>query len=728
MSTPKEATVYIVDCGRTMGETGQGRTKRNLDWALDYVWDKITATAALNRVTALVAVVGLRTNDTRNQLSSDEGYEHISVFQELGQIFLRHLRSIKSNLKVSNTNEGDAISAIVVAIDMITKQCKKLQYLRKIVLVTDGRNQMLADDLSEIVTKLKEDNIALVILGVDFDDSGYGVKEQLKSPVKSENEAIFRKLCNDCNGSFGTLDQAISELGIPAVKTTRSQRTYKGPLTLGDGEKFPKALRIDVERYPKTMPAKAPTASNFVVRGDIATQSTQAMAPTLAHGETVPINGLASVKNARTYQVKDEDAPGGRKDVPVDELSKGYEYGRTAVHISESDESVTKLDTTPSLDIIGFVDKNQYCRYLEMERTSLIVPAKTDDESAMALSSFIHALYELDSYAVARFVQKEKKPPIILLLAPNIEPEFECLYDTQLPFAEDVRSYRFPPLDRVVTVSGKVLHQHRNLPTSDIQDAMNSYVDKMDLSTFGKDDEGNNVEYASMDETPSPALHRVSQAIRHRAIFPDSEPPPPQEALTEYSHPPKALVEDAQSSLDRVISTADVKKVPPKARGRRYGGGRGNRDADKPLSNLDVKALLASDPNRDSKRIDSQNAVPEFKQVIANAESVDEVRDACSQLQRIIFEWIAQSTETLGHGKSIEAIRVMREEALELEEPGLYNAMLRQLKDKIVGGDLGGKREAWYLIKANRLHPISQSETGVSDLDDQNARSFMLLK
>lgn len=35
----KEATVYIVDVGRSMGETGSGRDKSNLDWALEYVYD-----------------------------------------------------------------------------------------------------------------------------------------------------------------------------------------------------------------------------------------------------------------------------------------------------------------------------------------------------------------------------------------------------------------------------------------------------------------------------------------------------------------------------------------------------------------------------------------------------------------------------------------------------------------------------------------------------------------
>lgn len=59
-----------------------------------------------------------------------------------------------------------AISALVVAIQMITTYCKKLKYRRKIVLVTDGRTPMDADDLEEITKKIKQDSMELVVLYV----------------------------------------------------------------------------------------------------------------------------------------------------------------------------------------------------------------------------------------------------------------------------------------------------------------------------------------------------------------------------------------------------------------------------------------------------------------------------------------------------------------------------------------------------------------------------------
>ena len=127
---------------------------------------------------------------------------------------------------------------------------------------------------------------------------------------------------------------------------------------------------------------------------------------------------------------------------------------------------------------------------MHMSVSCVIIAQKTNNKAIIALSSLIHALFELESYAVTRLVPKDGRDPLITLLAPSIKSDYECLLDVQLPFAEDVRSYKFPPLDRVVTVSGKVITEHRNLPTDALKSAMSEYVDRMDLSEFGKDDEG----------------------------------------------------------------------------------------------------------------------------------------------------------------------------------------------------------------------------------------------
>lgn len=358
---------------------------------------------------------------------------------------------------------------------------------------------------------------------------------------------------------------------------------------------------------------------------------------------------------------------------------------------------------------------------MDMSKSNVIISMRTNDRASMALSSFIHALYELDSYGVARLVPKENKPPTIVLLAPSIELDHECLYEMELPFAEDLRLYRFPALDKVVTVSGKELKQHRNLPNDELMDAMSDYVDKMDLSTFGTDDDGNPSEYMPIDETFSPVLHRVNQVIRQRAVFPEKGLPPIPDILTKFSKPPERLLEKAQPALQKIVEAADVKKVPPRALSRRN-----RRDAPKPLSGLDVNALLSS--NRKLK-ISAENAVPEFKQLVQAAEDVGSIQDACRQLSAIINEYIRHSVGDSGYGRALEAIRVMREECLDVEEAAEYNDFLRRLKTDVLEETLGGdRREMWFLLRRARLGPIQRKEQGSSDVSEEEAKEFMLFR
>ena len=127
-----------------------------------------------------------------------------------------------------------------------------------------------------------------------------------------------------------------------------------------------------------------------------------------------------------------------------------------------------------------------------MGEASVIVAYKFNEQAEIALSSLINALYEVESYAVARFVIKDGATPVLLLLipSPKLDSDTECLYDVPLPFAEDVRPYQFPPLDKVLTVNGTILTKHRLLPDDELKEAMSNYVDAMDLSTFETDDDG----------------------------------------------------------------------------------------------------------------------------------------------------------------------------------------------------------------------------------------------
>jgi len=311
--------------------------------------------------------------------------------------------------------------------------------------------------------------------------------------------------------------------------------------------------------------------------------------------------------------------------------------------------------------------------------------------------------------------------PLLKILSPEVKPDYECLIENELPFAEDVRQYLFPPIDKIVTVSGQVLAHHRNLPSKDLQSAMDAFVDKMDLSAFGTDESGEPAEYMAMDETFSPLYHRLEQAKRWRAVHPNDPVPPIPEVLTKYSKPPEELQNNAQAVLKHLIEAADVKKVPPKVKGRKR-----NREMDKPLSGLNVEDLFRKEKRT---KIEAENAIPEFKQALALADSLDAVKDFVVQMAAIVEDRIRHSFGDSAYARAVEELGVMRQEMIDLEEPGPFNDMLTELKRKIMAEELGGNRkEMWWLVRKSKVGLIDKKASHVSSVTEEEAADFMRMK
>ncbi len=188
--------------------------------------------------------------------------------------------------------------------------------------------------------------------------------------------------------------QAVAELSLPRIKPVRPMPSYKGRLTLGNPAAPETLLSIDVERYPRTMVARPPTASQFVLSADPSvdpnTDPAQPSTSPVQDGEGND-SGLAAVHSTRKYHVLDPRVEGGKRDVPFEDLAKGYEYGRTAVHISEADQTVTNFETTAGLELLGFVARDKVGDYdLEIMRW----PSTIDSafKTSLPLSSTVQPL------------------------------------------------------------------------------------------------------------------------------------------------------------------------------------------------------------------------------------------------------------------------------------------------------------------------------------------------
>lgn len=161
----KEASVFIVDLGSSMADCNNGRTESDLDWSMRYVWDKIATIAQSKRKTWCVGVIGLRTDETNNKYM-EGGYENISVLQDLGPVALPDMKKLKTTLIPSETMTGDAMSAIIIANEMIVEFTKKNKWDRKVYLVTDGQGAIDEDDVDDIASRINEIGITLTVMSV----------------------------------------------------------------------------------------------------------------------------------------------------------------------------------------------------------------------------------------------------------------------------------------------------------------------------------------------------------------------------------------------------------------------------------------------------------------------------------------------------------------------------------------------------------------------------------
>ena len=110
--------------------------------------------------------------------------------------------------------------------------------------------------------------------------------------------------------------------------------------------------------------------------------------------------------------------------------------------------------------------------------------------------------------AVARYVSADRRDPKMGVLWPVRFDAVDCLLwvqvrappllaffplsdvpCVQMPFADDVRRYAFAPLTTMLGLDGRPKDAHPFLPTAAQQDAMDAFVDAMDLGDAGERNE-----------------------------------------------------------------------------------------------------------------------------------------------------------------------------------------------------------------------------------------------
>lgn len=130
---------------------------------------------------------------------------------------------------------------------------------------------------------------------------------------------------------------------------------------------------------------------------------------------------------------------------------------------------------------------------------------------------------------------------------------------------------------------------------------------------------------------------------------------------------------------------------------------------------------MSLEPTRS--KISTENAIPEFKQMLSRATNIEAIQDAVQQMAPIIESQITHSLADTNYDRVVEALGTIREELVDYEEPTMYNDFIIPLKEKMLAEKLGGDRkELWWRIRKSKLGLIEQKEVESSTVEEDEAR------
>ncbi|KAJ7674432.1 SPOC like C-terminal domain-containing protein [Mycena rosella] len=678
-------TMFVVDIGPTMAKLRThdpdgnelGEEITNLQWGLQFVKLKIQEmvghspqchltlfpsrpTDINGRKTDQCGVIVFGADKTRNILNKrmKGGYDRVLEYIPVAQPNAGTLAKLDA-LEPSD-EAGDPLDALIVAIETQDDYLgSKKTWTRKLVLVTDGESPIEVEDLPETINRINKLEIAMTIVGIDFDDEELPFEEDDKSDIKAGNEAFYAELVEGLTtGILGTCALALRETMRPDIRLTKS--TLMGTtLRIGDADSRPEeAMEINIKtskctslNRPKSWKKfgvrdkkKKPTAGAKKVEGDDDDDDDEMDVDEPAEEGAPKKVTFVQLKMRTEYYVdrrdhnsddegdvkmeevkteepepeEDEDgAPTNKLDpaleqVDKEELIRGFKYGTT--YVPCPDGQFGRLPTKKGIDICGFFLAKNFRRELCLGEIQYVWGDPAQPEQEVAISSIAQAMYEKNAMAIARWVSKDGMDAKMGVLAPCIAEGVDCLLWAQMPFADDVRKYTFASLDNLVSKKGEVLTEHAYIPTAAQTEAMDNFVDAMDLMEAGeKDEEGNRAPWFDTRLSYNPAIHRIKQAQFHAAIVSDisSNPlPPPHPELLKYFDPPRRVLKRARDAIEQCKSELKVKQVPKKVAKARKDGHVHARDDDGDLLLLDARAPARSQLSQSSSQLKIVSASP----------------------------------------------------------------------------------------------------------------------
>uniref|UniRef100_A0A8C8SLZ5 X-ray repair cross-complementing protein 5 n=1 Tax=Pelusios castaneus TaxID=367368 RepID=A0A8C8SLZ5_9SAUR len=610
-----------------------------------------------------VSVVLFGTDGTENNLASGDQYQNITVQRHLMLPDFDLLEDIQ-NVIQPGSEQADFLDALVVCMDLLQKETLGKKYeKRHIEVFTDLSSPFSEDQLEIIIANLKETGISLQFFlpfPVDDEDGNGDMGDGRRSDMyrnsfprkgltkqQKEGTCMVRKLMFALEEEGGleeiyTFRESLEHLSM-FKKIERRSMAWPCQLTIGSN------LSIRIVAYKSLTEEKVKKSWTVVDAKSLKKEDVQK--------ETV-------------YCLNDDD----ETEVPKDDLVQGFRYGSDIVPFSKLDEEQMKYKTEAKcFSILGFSRSSQVQHHYMGNQILKVFAAKGEEVAAVALSALIHALDELDVVAIVRYAYDRRSNPQVGVAFPCIKDAYECLIYVQLPYMEDLRQYMFSSLK----------NNKKYTPTEDQLSAVDSLIDSMSL--VHEDDDGETIEdMFKTSKIPNPHFQRLYQCLQHKAFHPDEPLPPIDQHLLEMLEIPQVVRERCQAPLEKIKSLFPLKDAGKKKeqktaqdvfKDNEDGPSAKKAKAEDEEGGFSITNL--AEGNVTTSRLLNKGIFLLPKSCIPGF---------CLPVSQQLINRIEQFLEAKGlqyYMKSINCIRVFREEAIKLSEAQCFNDFLQALKEKV---------------------------------------------
>ncbi|KAF6362412.1 X-ray repair cross complementing 5 [Rhinolophus ferrumequinum] len=656
-----------------------------------------------------IALVLFGTDGTKNALAHEDQYQNITVHRHLMLPDFDLLEDIESRIQ-PGSQQADFLDALVVCMDVIQQETvgKKFEK-RHIEVFTDLSSPFSKDHLDAIIHNLRKSSITLQFF--------------LPFPVGKEDgtgDGGDGNLSSNRHGPSFPLKEITEQQkeGIRMVK--RVMMALEGEDGLDEIYSFSESLRQlcvfkKIEKSSMAWPCQLTIGSNLSIRivaYKSIQQGTAKKSWTVVDARTLK---KEDIRKETVYCLNDDD----ETEVPKEDTIQGFRYGSDIIPFSKVDEEQMKYKSEGKcFSVLGFCRSSQIHRKYYMGNQVLKVFAAKDDEAAaVALSSLIHALDELDMVAIVRYAYCKNSNPQVGVAFPYIKDTYECLVYVQLPFMEDLRQYMFSSLK----------NNKKFIPTEAQLSAVDALIDSMSL-VKEDEEEGRIEDLFPNTKIPNPQFQRLFQCLLCRALHPQKPLPAIQQHILNMLDPPTEVTARCQIPLSKIKTlfplTEAIKKKDQVTAQDIFQDNHEEGPTSKKLKTEEGEAPFSLSSLAEGRvtRVGSVNPAENFHTLLRQKTASFE--EASHQLINHIEQFL-DTNETPYFMKSMDCIRAFREEAIQCSEEQRFNDFLKALREKVESKQLN---HFWEIVIQDGITLITKDEASGSSVTAEEAQKFLALK